>query len=218
MNTSNVDSLIFDMDGTLWDAISSYCEIWRICFANHGVDFPFSDDEIKAYMGTPIDGIFDDLMLRLGINLDRSAFLSEISRVEDAEMLRLGGKLYPGVVDGISLLSRHYKLFMVSNCSRYGLRNFMAFSGTTPYFTDSLTYGERSVPKSENIRELISRHALKCPIYLGDTQGDCDETHRAGIDFAYASWGFGSCSGFDMKFDTFTEFTSYFLKLKNELL
>ena len=48
MNTSNVDSLIFDMDGTLWDAISSYCEIWRICFANHGVDFPFSDDEIKA--------------------------------------------------------------------------------------------------------------------------------------------------------------------------
>ena len=50
MNTSNVDSLIFDMDGTLWDAISSYCEIWRICFANHGVDLPFSDDEIKAYM------------------------------------------------------------------------------------------------------------------------------------------------------------------------
>ena len=132
MNTSSVDSLIFDMDGTLWDAISSYCEIWRICFANHGVNFPFSDEEIKAYMGTPIDGIFDDIVRRTGVDFDRSAFLSEISRVEDEEMLRLGGKLFPGVTDGISRLSQHYKLFMVSNCSRYGLRNFMAFTELRP--------------------------------------------------------------------------------------
>ena len=24
------DSLIFDMDGTLWDAVDSYCEIWNV--------------------------------------------------------------------------------------------------------------------------------------------------------------------------------------------
>ncbi|MGN1245196.1 MAG: HAD family hydrolase [Muribaculaceae bacterium] len=214
MNTSSFDSIIFDMDGTLWDAIASYCEIWRICFSHRSVDFPFSDDEIKAYMGTPIDGIFDDIVRRTGVQFDRSAFLSEISRVEDEEMLRLGGKLYPGVVDGISRLSRHYRLFMVSNCSRYGLRNFIAFTGTTPYFTDSLSYGERSVPKSENIKEIIRRHGLKQPIYLGDTQGDCDESHRAGIDFAYASWGFGSCSGYELKFDSFSEFAAYFLNGK----
>ncbi len=208
---TKVDSLIFDMDGTMWDAIASYCEIWRICFARHGSPFPFSDDEIKAYMGTPIDGIFDDLMRRTGVKFDREAFLRDIARVEDEEMIRLGGKLYPGVVDGIKQLSQHYRLFMLSNCSRYGLRNFMAFSGTTPYFTDSLTWGERSVPKSENLKELIARHSLQCPIYVGDTQADCDETHRAGIDFAWASWGFGECADYDLKFSSFPELTAFFL-------
>lgn len=214
MDTSCVDSIIFDMDGTLWDATASYCEIWRICFANRGVCFPFSDDEIKAYMGTPIDGIFDDIVRRTGVEFDRESFLSEISRVEDEEMLRLGGKLFPGVVDGLRRLSKHYRLFMVSNCSRYGLRNFMAFTGTAPYFTGSLSYGQRNVPKSENIHEIIRQYGLKCPIYFGDTQSDCDETHRAGINFAFASYGFGKCSDFDLQFASFAEFTDYFLKNK----
>lgn len=214
MNLSDVDSLIFDMDGTMWDATESYCEIWRICFANRGISFPFSNDEIKAYMGTPIDGIFDDIARRLGVEFDRAEFLAEISHVEDAEMIRLGGQLYDGVIEGIKSLSRHYRLFMVSNCSSNGLRNFMAFTGTTPYFTDSITYGERNVPKSENIQELITRHGLKCPVYVGDTQADCNETHRAGIDFVYASYGFGSCDDFDMKVDSFGELTQHFLAAK----
>lgn len=214
MNFKATDSLIFDMDGTLWNATASYCKIWKECFAQRGVEFPFTDAEIMAYMGMPIDGIFDDIVRRTGVNFNRTEFLAEISEVEDAMMPQLGGKLFDGVQEGIAQLSRHYKLFMVSNCSRYGLHNFMKFTHTERYFTDTMSYGERSVPKSENIKALIDRYGLKHAVYLGDTQSDCNETHRAGIKFAYAAYGFGSCSDYDMRVDSFAEFTEFFMKLK----
>ena len=183
MNFKATDSLIFDMDGTLWNATASYCKIWKECFARRGVEFPF---------------------------------LAEISEVEDAMMPQLGGKLFDGVQEGIAQLSRHYKLFMVSNCSRYGLHNFMKFTHTERYFTDTMSYGERSVPKSENIKVLIDRYGLKHAVYLGDTQSDCNETHRAGIKFAYAAYGFVSCSDYDIRVDSFAEFTEFFMKLKEK--
>ena len=210
----HTDALIFDMDGTLWDATASYCEIWRVCFARRGVEFTLTDADIMAYMGLTIDAIFDDVARRTGVEFDRREFLNEISVVEDEMMPTLGGKLFDGVAEGLGRLSKHYRLFMVSNCSRYGLRNFMTFTHTTEFFTDSLSFGERRVPKSENIGELISRHGLRNAVYVGDTQGDCYEAHRAGTKFVYAAYGFGDCKGYDMKVDNFAELVDYFLKMK----
>lgn len=205
------DSIFFDMDGTLWDAMSSYCKIWDICFEKCGLTFPYTEDDVRAYMGYPIDYIFDDIVRRTGVEIDREKFLEDIGNEENARMATLGGKLYDDVLSGIEMLSERYKLFMVSNCSKYGLVNFMKFSGTTRFFTDSLSFGQNSVPKNENIKILIDRHNLHHPIYMGDTQSDCDQTHKAGIPFVYASYGFGKCEGYDMKVDSFTEFVNYFL-------
>lgn len=211
---SETDSIFFDMDGTLWDAMSSYCKIWDICFEKCGLKFPYTEDDVRAYMGYPIDYIFDDIVRRTGVEIDRKRFLEDIENEENMRIAELGGILYEGVAAGISQLSERYKLFMVSNCSRYGLKNFMKFSNTTKYFTDSLSFGQNRVPKSENIKILIDRHKLAHSIYVGDTQGDCDQTHRAGIPFVYASYGFGKCDDYDMKVDSFIEFVKYFSNIK----
>lgn len=213
-NLSETDSLIFDMDGTLWDAMSSYCKIWNICFEKCGLRFPYTEDDVRAYMGYTIDYIFDDIVRRTGVEINRLKFLEDIENEENMRMATLGGNLYDGVHDGLARLSEHYKLFMVSNCSRFGLVNFMKFSGTTQYFTDSLSFGQNRVPKSENIKILIDRHKLKHPVYVGDTQADCDQTHKAGIPFVYASYGFGKCEDYDMKIESFTELVNYFSKQK----
>ena len=215
----NIDSLLFDMDGTLWNATDSYAEIWNRCFADCGIDICITGNDLVSYMGKPIEIIVNGITGgRVDENFDREAFVDALGRVEDDMMPRLGGKLYPGVYDGLKELSRHYKLFMVSNCGRNGLRNFMQFTGTTGFFTGSISYGENPVPKGENMSCLIKKYSLKGAIYVGDTQGDCDETHRAGIPFAYARYGFGMCQGYDMAFDSFADFTQYFIKLKHEKL
>jgi phosphoglycolate phosphatase len=32
------DSLIFDMDGTLWDAVDTYAHSWNVVFTEMGID------------------------------------------------------------------------------------------------------------------------------------------------------------------------------------
>ncbi len=36
--TKNYDSVIFDMDGTLWDAVDSYCRVWNATIAETKLD------------------------------------------------------------------------------------------------------------------------------------------------------------------------------------
>lgn len=212
----NTDSIIFDMDGTLWDAISSYCRVWNICFAKHGIRFSYTYDDVRSHMGSTIDQIFDAIVQHTGIQIDRAAFLKDVEDVENDNMAEWGGMLYDNVRTGIEALSKRYKLFMVSNCSKNGLVNFMKFSGTTEFFTDSVSFGQNRVPKAVNISILVERNHLEHPIYVGDTQSDCDQTHKAGLPFVYAAYGFGQCTGYDMKVDSFIEFFNYFLNIKKE--
>lgn len=211
------DALIFDMDGTLWDATDSYAEVWNRCYAQHGIDLHINGSDLVPYMGKPIEVIAKGLTEgHAPAGFDYSEFVDALLCAEEEMMPQLGGNLYPGVKEGLSVLAQHYHLLMMSNCGRNGLHNFMQFTGTAQLFSGSITYGENPVPKSGNICRLIERHGLRHAVYVGDTQGDCDETHRAGIPFVYASYGFGKCQGYDIAFDSFADFTKFFINIKEK--
>ena len=186
------DSLIFDMDGTLWDAVPSYCKIWEYTLDEFGLgDIKVTREELDRLMGKPVDVLVDTIVTR---HVDRTRFLEALDANEDRLMPVLGGRLYPGVKETIRELARDHKLFMVSNCSPKGAVNFMAYSGLTDCFTDLLTYGQTHVGKDVNIATLVSRYGLASPLYVGDTQGDADASHRAGVPIAWAAYGFGHVS------------------------
>ena len=49
------DSIIFDMDGTLWDAVDSYAAIWNRTLADCSVRRPpVTRDELISLMGKPL--------------------------------------------------------------------------------------------------------------------------------------------------------------------
>ena len=213
---SHVDALIFDMDGTLWDATASYAEIWNKCFEESGMTRKVDSDELMKYMGQPIASIVKGIT---GNSLDEEkmgVFIDRLGVLEDKMMPVLGGKPFDGLKEGLARLSKYYKLFMLSNCGPDGLPNFMRYTETGDYFSGHVSYGNRPVPKGENIRYLMSKYGLGSAVYVGDTQGDCDETHRAGIPFVYARYGFGNCHGFDMSFDSFMAIVDYFVNLKKD--
>lgn len=183
------DSLLFDMDGTLWDAVESYCAVWnatidRICPEVPHVVY----GTLSKMMGMPLRTIFDTL---IGSEVPFEPFFKELLRDEAQLMPRLGGKLYPGVKETIATLSRHHNLIMVSNCNADGLPTFLRYTGLEPYFSDHISYGETGREKDYNIALMVQRHALKAPLYIGDTAGDCRSAHAAGVPFAWASYGFG---------------------------
>ena len=43
----------------------------------------------------------------------------------------------------------------------------------------------------------MKRNELKHPVYVGDTQGDCNAAKLANIPFVFASYGFGEVDGYD---------------------
>lgn len=55
--------------------------------------------------------------------------------------------------------------------------------GIEHFIKDHLCFGETGVSKGQTLRMLIDRNHLSSPVYVGDTQGDADACHAAGIPF-----------------------------------
>ncbi len=210
---SKTDALIFDMDGTLWDAVDSYCAVWNVCFRLFGVDRTVSRQALIDCMGLTPDKIYDKIV---GENpqLEKGEFLLRLTEKEKELMPELGGVPYPGVVDGIERLSKAYTLFLVSNCSENGLRDMMRYIGITPYVKEAVTFGATNRIKSENMEYLKAKYKLKLPVYIGDTEGDCQQTHLAGLPFVWVSYGFGKCDAPDKSFPSFGALTEFFMNIK----
>ena len=200
----NVDALIFDMDGTLWNATDSYAEIWNETCARFGIKTSFVGTDLMQFMGMGIEEIVGHLLSADAV-FDKPKFMSTLYSLEDKMMPTLGGVLFPGVKNGLETLSKRFRLFMLSNCSERGLVNFTAFTGTAHLFEGLLSQGERNVPKNENLSHMIDRYSLACPVYVGDTQADCDQAHLAGVPFFYAAYGFGQCTDADWQASSFDE-------------
>ena len=213
---AHVDALIFDMDGTLWDATASYAEIWNRCFYESGMTRRVDSDELMKYMGQPIASIVKGITGNCLDDEKMKSFIDRLGILEDEMMPMLGGKPFAGLNEGLAKLSKYYRLFMLSNCGIDGLPNFMRYTGTEDYFSGYVSYGDRPMPKGDNMKYLMAKYGLGSAVYVGDTQGDCDETHRAGIPFVYAKYGFGDCRDYDMSFDSFTAIVDYFINLKKD--
>ncbi len=178
------------MDGTLWDAVESYCAVWNETIVHFGIDRDaVTYGELAPLMGRSLDDIYDTL---IGLPQSRTAFNKVLMEQEELLMPQLGGKLYNGVTQTLQRLhSDGAQLFMVSNCSSSGLPNFLNYTGLHPLMTDTLSLGQNGRDKAHNIMQIVKDHKLKSPVYVGDTQGDCISAQAAGIPFVWASYGFG---------------------------
>lgn len=209
MQQKTYDSLIFDMDGTLWDAVDSYCAVWNATYRQLGLPYTLERKQLVGCMGLPVDEIFR--RVAPGSSVGFEEFLKPLRVNEKKLMPQLGGRLYPGVKSGLKELKRRgYRLFMVSNCSPEGLPNFMRYTGLGDLFEDYLSYGMTGEGKTANIRALQERYSLKSPIYVGDIEADCRDAHAAGADMLWVSYGFGHCTDSELTAGSFDEAVALF--------
>lgn len=202
-HTIPCDSLIFDMDGTLWDAVDSYVTIWNDTLAQCNIEAPsVTRQQLLSLMGKHLDQILATLVPS---HAGDSALLNCINDNERTMMPVLGGKLYPLVEETLRQLHGKYRLFMVSNCGSHGLENFLDITGLRPLFTDALSAGQTMRPKHVNICTLIQRYNLKAPCYVGDTETDAQAAKLAGIPMIWCSYGFGTVGEANATIDTFPQ-------------
>lgn len=185
------DSIIFDLDGTLWDSTANVAAAWQK--AEQQVDYvqkEFTVDTIRSITGMTYKAIFEKLVPYLDAE-KRDEFKALCARYELETLYSEGGELYPELDATLKYLLTKYKLFIVSNCQSGYIEVFFKISGMESYFSGHQCYGTKSQPKAENIRDIIADHQLIAPVYIGDTMGDYDAATKAGVPFIFAAYGFG---------------------------
>jgi len=189
------DSIIFDLDGTLWDSTGNVALAWEE--ARKQVDYveeAITVERVKSITGMAYDVIFEVLLPDL--DTGRRDHFKAICAQSEIDMLDAkGGDLYPGLAETIKYLSGKYKLYIVSNCQSGYIETFLSHCPVAEYFLGHQCYGTKGRPKAENIKDIVNDHQLKSPVYVGDTTGDRDSAAKAGVPFIFADYGFGTIDG-----------------------
>ncbi len=191
MQLKNIDGILFDLDGTLWDASSSCAKAWNKAFKQTGIlNFTLDEAKIRSFSGLPLEEIFSR-HLKFIPTLKQKEVHELYKTNEDIFMKQFGGVLFPSVEEVLTELKNNYKLFIVSNCLAGYIENFIAFHKFSGLFTDFESSGNTGLPKSENLKLIMERNKLKNPVFIGDTIWDEEAAYKAGIPFIYAAYGFG---------------------------
>jgi phosphoglycolate phosphatase len=200
-----IDSIIFDLDGTLWDATDAAAVVWKEVAKKYPeVTDEITADKLKKLYGQPLEDIAVKLLLSVpretAIAIMRESTVKQCPYLEE-----VGGILYEGLVDTLKKLKRKYRLFIVSNCEEGYIQSFLNAHGLHEYFHDFEYPGRSGVLKADNIRLILKRNNLSHPIYVGDTLGDATASKEAGIPFVFARYGFGHVDEYDYVIDSVGE-------------
>jgi phosphoglycolate phosphatase len=185
------DSIIFDLDGTLWDSTGNVAKAWQQAMTEVDyVDEIMTQERVRSITGLAYNVIFDRLFPHLD-GTKRAELMAICAKNEIDFLHRHGGELYPLLEATLEYLVVKYKLFIVSNCQSGYIEVFLRLSGTDRFFSGHQCYGTKGNPKAENIKDIVNDFELKAPVYVGDTMGDYESATKAGVPFIFADYGFG---------------------------
>lgn len=197
-------ALIFDLDGTLWDATEELCLVWNEIFRALGIGRTLTRDDLKGIMGKTIeetaDMLFPNQKREYGLRVLSQCAESHIRYLEDH-----GANLYEGVEEVLKELSAEYSLYIVSNCPSGYIEAFLKAHHMAAYFNDYEMSGRTGKPKGENIRLIIERNRIRKSAYIGDTRSDESAARNANIPFIHAAYGFGTAEKPDAVIHSFKE-------------
>lgn len=209
-----IDSILFDLDGTLWDAVDAIVATWNTVLVRHpGLRPPITRGEQESVMGLQMDEIANRLFPKEP-PARQMALMEECVTEENNYLYQHGGILYPGVVETLEQLHKTYPLYIVSNCQSGYIEVFLHAHRLETYFDGFICYGDTKRSKGENNQLLIQRYGLQQPIYVGDTASDRKSARDAGIPFVYAAYGFGQVAEYDAKIESFEDLRQLFLSEK----
>lgn len=203
------ESLIFDIDGTLWDSRALVAEGYNIQLEREGL----SHLAVNAEMFLPLFGkIMTEIADIIFPSIPAPERYALMERCMDTENRHLRNNPchigYPGIRQTMQALSKNHRLFIVSNSQKGYPELCIEKLGLSDLIQGHLCFGDTGTSKGKTIRALMGAHGITDCAYIGDTQGDYEATLEAGVPFIWAAYGFGTPDGYDHKIDSFSDLLS----------
>jgi phosphoglycolate phosphatase len=203
-----MDSIIFDLDGTLWDSSEAVVGAWNSVLSRYKeIVKEITREDLQGVMGLQVHEVARKLFPEAEEDMQRE-ILNECCEAECLYLAGHGGMLYEGLEEVLKVLAAKYRLFIVSNCQAGYIEAFFKYHQLEKYFADYENPGRTGLSKGENIKLIMDRNNLHSPVYVGDTEGDLKAAKCAGVPFIFASYGFGEVRGYDYSINSLNELTS----------
>ena len=202
----NYESLIFDIDGTLWDSRALVAEGYNAQLRREGLEHLCVDAErLKTLFGKVMTEIADALFESLPQE-DRYPLLERCMESENAHLHESPCDIgFPGVKETLEKLAENHRLFIVSN-SQCGYPELcIRKMGLEKLIRGHLCFGDTGTTKGQTILRLMKEHNIESAAYIGDTQGDLEACQEAGIPFIFAAFGFGNPDQWDARIEKFED-------------
>ncbi len=206
----NYESLIFDIDGTLWDSRALVAEGYNIQLRKEGLDHLCVDAErLRPLFGKVMTEIADELFPDLPPEV-RYPLMDRCMKTENDYLFRNECRIgYPEVRETLEALAKKHRLFIVSNAQCGYPELCIEKLGLLPYIQGHLCFGNTGTSKGKTIRKLKAAQGIESCAYIGDTQGDYEATAEADVPFIWAAYGFGTPERWDARIDTISDLLAF---------
>lgn len=202
----NYETLIFDIDGTLWDSRALVAEGYNIQLKAEGLDHLCVDAQtLRPLFGKVMTEIADAILAPIAPP-ERYDLMERCMKTENdylfANECRIG---YPKVKETLAQLAKRYRLFIVSNSQRGYPELCIDKLGLTDYIEGHMCFGDTGTSKGQTILALIKKYNIGSCIYIGDTQGDLEACREAQIPFIFCGYGLGQADSWDARIESIEE-------------
>lgn len=199
-------SLIFDIDGTLWDSRAIVAKGYNDYLIEVGrPDLQVDAEYLKTLFGKTMTEIADIMLCSIPAPERYDVMQGCMDREDEFLHEDPCDIAFPGVRETLEKLKEDYRLFIVSNAQCGYPELMMDKLGIRHLFEGWMCFGDTGLPKGDTIRILMERHGVTDAVYIGDTQGDLEASQRAGIPFIFCTFGFGNPERWDAKIDAFSD-------------
>ena len=202
----NYESIIFDIDGTLWDSRALVAEGYNIQLEREGLQHLFVNaDILKPLFGKTMTEIADVLLASID-GKDRYDLMERCMATENEYLFNNPCQIgYPRVKETLEELSKNHRLFIVSN-SQCGYPELCIEKlGLGDYIQGHMCFGDTGTSKGQTLLTIMKKYSITSAVYIGDTQGDLEACREAGLPFVFCTYGLGQADSYDAKIDSIEE-------------
>ncbi len=193
----NIQTIVFDYDGTLQDSTANYIAAFKIAY-NYLVDNQkavpkdWKDEEITKWLGYSSKDMWENFMPDLAAEYQTAA-----SKIIGETLLKKAlakeAILYPKALETLAYLnSKGYKLIFLSNCSNDYMKAHQQAFQLNHYFIDMYcTESFGYIPKYDIFQTFRDQYKEKFLI-VGDRIHDFEIGHYHNIVTIGCNYGFGT--------------------------